>query len=322
MSPPLILGPEDPPVLPSPRPRPLTPSDDNNLTMHPQGESPFFNRLPLEIRLQIYGFLFGDRTLHIELSYDRPKTKGLRHAGWSGEASPDRRVEWRWISCACCDKHDVDGIAHDPSACKVNAKWLLTCRKGYSESIAILYKTNTFNVPFSIYTSPRDHQQRTLGYLEEGSHHVPFLSRGIPSHRFSTITSLEVISWYIDEPPRPSDPLALAAYEMSWRELVLPGLRKLRVAADTKPFPNGMNVSVGVEAAWFGIVDDIVSEKRLDLEFKLPLSWFLGLRRGGIVESWHDSNDYRTWRYWRNVGLDEATDGWDANPGYWVTNLG
>ena len=150
---------------------------------------------------------------------------------------------------------------------------------------------------------------------------MPFLSRAIPSHRFSTITSLEVISWYIDEPPQPSDLLALAAYEMSWREMALPGLRKLKVAADIKPFPDGKNVSVGVEAAWFGIVDEIVSEKRLDLEFRLPLSWFLSLRRGGLVESWHDSKDYRKWKYRRTVWLDETANGLDANLGYWVTTL-
>ncbi|OBT51564.1 hypothetical protein VE04_08388, partial [Pseudogymnoascus sp. 24MN13] len=66
--------------------------------------SPFFQKLPLEIRRTIYLAAFGNRTLHMDLQYRHPHIPGSLHAGLNGEDNPfDVSIpkSWLWWSCVC-----------------------------------------------------------------------------------------------------------------------------------------------------------------------------------------------------------------------------
>lgn len=140
------------PTLPSPRPRPITPTPDNGLIAQPQTQSPFFGRLPLEIRQLIYSHLFGNRVVHVELGYQYPrKPGGLGHAGW-GTMGPGGRIiyckdqsngeRWVWQCSGCCRDPECfwweDGCivgrgtkcSGQVRDCTIYASWLLVCRQG------------------------------------------------------------------------------------------------------------------------------------------------------------------------------------------------
>lgn len=74
----------------------------------------FFTRLPLEIRQHILGKAFGDRTLHIDLTFDHPLTRKSRpkkdhatsprkHCGFETELVRNtyRSKRWQWFGCVC-----------------------------------------------------------------------------------------------------------------------------------------------------------------------------------------------------------------------------
>lgn len=52
--------------------RPLTPSPSSDLphALNPQRHSPFFSRLPPEVRNLVYSYLFGNRRIHIEFAFN------------------------------------------------------------------------------------------------------------------------------------------------------------------------------------------------------------------------------------------------------------
>lgn len=52
--------------------------------------SPFFTKLPLELRRRIYIFAFGGRTVHIDLRFSGPDLVGTRQAGIDADASQER----------------------------------------------------------------------------------------------------------------------------------------------------------------------------------------------------------------------------------------
>lgn len=146
------------PKLPSPRPRPITPTPDNpGLTAQPQTQSRFFSRLPLEMRQLIYSHLFGNRVVHVELGYQYPrKPGGIGHAGWGtpgldgcinyrNDESNGKR--WVWQSSGCCrdpeccwwedgcivgrgTKCSSSGGGGQVRDCTIDASWLLVCRQG------------------------------------------------------------------------------------------------------------------------------------------------------------------------------------------------
>lgn len=143
------------PTLPCPRPRPITPTPENGLVAHPQTQSAFFARLPLEIRQLIYCYMFGNRVVHVQLGYQYPpKPGGAGHAGWAtpprnrtrlqgADYHDDRSNGKRWISrgCACCRNPyrlwwndgcivGRDTECSDVRDCTIDARWLLVCRQG------------------------------------------------------------------------------------------------------------------------------------------------------------------------------------------------
>ena len=95
--------------LPSPRPRPITPSNDS-LPCHPQNQSPFFSLLPPEIRRAILLYAFGNRTVHMDLSFERPMldcpiiepgAATLPHAAFNEKRDASEAQQWRWRSSVC-----------------------------------------------------------------------------------------------------------------------------------------------------------------------------------------------------------------------------
>ncbi|KAL2862703.1 uncharacterized protein BJX67DRAFT_365824 [Aspergillus lucknowensis] len=144
-----------------------------------------FARLPVEIRQQILILAFGNRTLHVDLQYCRPRTA---HRGDSAAAST-----WQWVGCVCHREEQpverlqcCDPCLQDlPSSCKstnlpIGAMgFLLACHMSYQETITTLFTTNTFRF-------------ETL----ELQLHLPRL---IPPDSLSWITSLELI-WDLVKP--------------------------------------------------------------------------------------------------------------------------
>lgn len=151
-------GPIEPPRLPPARLRSLTPTSDNEISAHPQTQSPFFSKLPLEIRLQIYEYTLGNRTVHAQLAYDHPIIKsGYGHAGLGRPPNECTKHDlkqgsrWRWNSCACCRSDDCTfyedrclkgGVVScekgDPLECRIHSAWLLVCRKAYVPRTSVL----------------------------------------------------------------------------------------------------------------------------------------------------------------------------------------
>ncbi|OCL08673.1 hypothetical protein AOQ84DRAFT_292646 [Glonium stellatum] len=153
------------PKLPSSRPRAIT------LSHSAIGQdSPFFTRLPLEMREKVYLNAFGRRSIHIDLCFDHVDFFGPGHANLRTPFFKDASTpkEWRWWSCVChrmqkevnselfvlafwldrCRSGEqtyCQWVFADKSECFVGALgWLLSCHQAYSESISIMYSTNTF----------------------------------------------------------------------------------------------------------------------------------------------------------------------------------
>lgn len=96
-----------PPPLPSPRPRPITPSN-NGLQCHLQTQSPFFTRLPPELRKAILLYAFGNRTIHMQLMLDHPQVDVAEdssshdcHRRLARRRDVSAPKQWLWRSCDC-----------------------------------------------------------------------------------------------------------------------------------------------------------------------------------------------------------------------------
>ena len=97
------------PALPSTRKHLLTPSSSlENLKPLIQPNGPFFERLPAELRLQIYVAAFGDRTIHLDLRQEYHRLieapKAPTHAQVSedgGERNHKIGPRWVWWSSVC-----------------------------------------------------------------------------------------------------------------------------------------------------------------------------------------------------------------------------
>lgn len=158
-------APPPPPPLPSPRPRPITPSD--SLPCLPQHQSPFFSRLPPEIRRVILLYAFGNCTVHMDLALEHPMLERAKLSSSGrvahGELTRQRDIsaprQWLWRSSVChrnppwtppqhlwwrlnWHRPDVDRcmegdgfacrtwLGEWPVKCRVSALgWLLSCRQ-------------------------------------------------------------------------------------------------------------------------------------------------------------------------------------------------
>lgn len=116
---------EGPPFSPAKRRHELTPSPSRRTSVsNCIIEGTFFDRLPAELRNQIYLAAFGDRTLHIELQYsNRLLAPGPRTALDHVNQTPvemNTRPGWHWWSCVC---HRHQRIEHFYDDCRRGAIW-------------------------------------------------------------------------------------------------------------------------------------------------------------------------------------------------------
>jgi 2EXR family len=119
------------PILPAKRQHVLTPSPSHkNLSFYAVAKGAFFQRLPLELRRQIYIAAFGNRTVHMDLRYDYHEPPGPRHARLKGDCmcERDRTVppDWRWWS-SVCHRNPLDDV------------WLDQCRLGENNAMCFLF---------------------------------------------------------------------------------------------------------------------------------------------------------------------------------------
>lgn len=139
------------PILPTPRSRALTlyssphlpnPTETptENLRTASQSSGPFFFRLPLELRILIYGQLFGNRTVHINLEYPHNYTNEPRGKDGKWNLTVSRNVgkpkNWYAWHCVChrnprgSEWLDCCREEKDIKSYKININWLFTCRQG------------------------------------------------------------------------------------------------------------------------------------------------------------------------------------------------
>ncbi|OBS20327.1 hypothetical protein FPOA_06700 [Fusarium poae] len=172
--------------LPNPRPRALTPDDTcSDAPVARFQESCQWFKIPPNIRRDILRLAFGDERLHLQLIH------GYQEDTFAED--PDHpRQGWRWTSSRC-HRLSSDDIAQGHAMtngglpgpwaddCRLKGApigimgWILSCRQNYSETIDILYSTNTL--------------------ILNGQAMMIHLHQLIPSQRLDTVTSLEV-RWY------------------------------------------------------------------------------------------------------------------------------
>jgi hypothetical protein len=89
---------QSPPYLPLRRQRALTPPNSaESRYPNPQIQSSFMN-LPIEVRLLIYEFSFGNRTIHLDFEF--------RHEYWHTKegtlvVNKKSQKRWRWWNYVC-----------------------------------------------------------------------------------------------------------------------------------------------------------------------------------------------------------------------------
>lgn len=114
---------EDPGI---PHGLPILPNSYHNLCFDPLPSlSPFFQKLPSEIRRAIYLAAFGNRTFHMDLQYKHPDVSGPWHARLSGKDDAfDVSIPkaWLWWGSVCHRNLIIpDDLFFDN--CRIGAGW-------------------------------------------------------------------------------------------------------------------------------------------------------------------------------------------------------
>ncbi|KAL6236425.1 hypothetical protein BDW75DRAFT_112447 [Aspergillus navahoensis] len=127
--------------------------------MNPQSTSPFIKKLPLEVRLMIYEYAFGDQVVHLVQVKDKIRHVRCRNTTSSldknRQCCPVTPARWRAndLAAALSVKNASSSMLYPhthpslPSNLSNSSTALLrTCRSIYAESSSILYKNSTFDV--------------------------------------------------------------------------------------------------------------------------------------------------------------------------------
>ncbi|PGH30245.1 hypothetical protein GX50_07003 [[Emmonsia] crescens] len=177
-----------------------SPSTDPYLAVR---RSPFFNKLPPELRHQIYVLAFGNGVIHI----DDGGSTNLRLLAYFCPYAAAQRPPWE----DCCETEYGRALdEHGRDLIGVTG-WLLSCRLAYAETVGVLYSTNSIRI-------------RSFGSL-------PRLPNHLPPGILGCITSLELI-------PRVRLLAIPEEFLCSLPREMLPGLRRLYLLVrDIEPPP-------------------------------------------------------------------------------------
>ncbi|KAK6812389.1 hypothetical protein RU639_011789 [Aspergillus parasiticus] len=266
---------------------------------HPQSQSPFFSRLPPEIRNSIYLFAFGNRRVHLDFDFN------------------PQRDQWTWWHRVC---DDAENCLNKAFQCpeyagaeeamlklasrswvkegfeyKLNAvNWLRSCRRVYQETLPVLYNSTTF-----VFTHGIDQLFR--------------LSRVMPRDHLALITSLsvEIDIYRIMKWPPHIDLRFKSFYEEVFRILLceLKNVKDLRfsIAGLSKHAGNPVQWISHEEWDWIAPWEGLASSRTWKrLEIAVPRAWvpeFEGVvQRNSVVEEQR--------RYRLVVGSDGWPRGW------------
>ncbi|KAJ5608913.1 hypothetical protein N7528_009480 [Penicillium herquei] len=180
-----------------------------------QSQCLLLNRLPAEIRLQIYGYVLGNKTTRIWRSND-----GFQHTSARTEDLLPRLMNIN--GCFMPRWHRWRNS--DPIICATgNLSLLLTCRKIYSEAIDILYSGNTIRLldnNHPAFTLPQSLQQIFLPerFLAIRSLEIPITLTTMQSYLQYHRKDLALASGSWKE-PLPQDTWDIVAMMKGLREL-------------------------------------------------------------------------------------------------------
>ncbi|KAF5549995.1 hypothetical protein FMEXI_4001 [Fusarium mexicanum] len=343
-------GVPEPPTLPTPRPHILTPSPSSETLPQSQQTAPFFQMLPYEIRRQVLIEAFGDRTIHMDLTYNHPPMQGNKrtHAmiqEWRLGLDKSRPKSWYWRGCTCHHKpppwhpaiatESYSARAVDKDRCCIglgqccdmwskNSKdlygcwigamgWLQTCRQAYTEGIDVLYTTNTIHI-----------SSATL---------LVDLTAYILPQRLSSIRALEII-WFVETDvcigknlPRERDLNAI----LRILDRYFPDLKRLNLALKL-----GLSKNVETHVHWlFDTLDSFFIRRVSDcmrepFAVSIPFAVYAELRREIARAQGHEGRTFH-WQIWRFFGGEyvlpqkprvreslDTTPGARCNNGYWI----
>ncbi|KAL3486120.1 hypothetical protein BJX62DRAFT_242276 [Aspergillus germanicus] len=239
--------------------------DAQNSVPDTQAQSPFFAKLPPEIRQLIYRQLFGGRRIHLDLDYI------------------SQQAQWHWwhrvCDCpdTCPDKQFIcpENAAAETMMLRLGPKasvtdraetrvdgieWLRCCKQGYEESLAVLYSTNTF-------------------VLNHGIDQIFRVSRAMPQDHLALLTSLAVeIDLYRISRSFPSMSTELAGYYREFfriLEEMMSGLRSLSISIAGLPrSPALIEWSLDDKSMWIGPWENLARSRRwAKLQIAVPAGW-------------------------------------------------
>ena len=259
-----------------------------------QTESLFLNRLPTEIRLMIYGYVFGDSAVHLVHIENRirhvrceeryPSLQRHRHT-----CCPVTVARWRGVNGRGGRGHR-DHLLYPHTHTQLpenltdsNLSLLRTCRQIYAEAVDIPYSNLVFDV--------------------DDLHTWIYFCRNICPDRLSTIRHLTVQYSIFWDPMTGSEPWSSVyshshndtIWEEFWRLLASPqqlkSLVDLRVVLNYADFPTSTEAMVkklSLDSGWVAPVLKIRSLKFFDLRITSKKDNPISNDAAAVVETLRD----------------------------------
>ncbi|KAL2856176.1 hypothetical protein BJX68DRAFT_253382 [Aspergillus pseudodeflectus] len=218
--------------------------DPQNPVPDTQAQSPFFARLPPEVRQLIYRQLFGGRRIHLDLDYVSQQAQWL----------------W-WLRRLICPENAAAETMMLLWAKVGGIGWLRCCKQAHEESLAVLYSTNTF-------------------VLDHGIDQIFRVSRAIPQDPLAILTSLVVeIDLYRISRSFPSMSTEFAEYYREFffiLEEMMSGLRSLSISIAGLPrSPALIEWSIEDEDMWIGPWESLARSRWWSkLQIRVPAGWY------------------------------------------------
>lgn len=201
------------------------------------------NRLPPEIRLEIYRYVLGDNLLHLVQG-----RKKISHVRCRARSDTDYVRRCRPMAANTADRMLPGSTSNG------NLALTKTCRQVYRETIDLLYATNVFDLD----------DPRTLFYF----------SRSVPHQRLASITKLHVYfrllcqcwDWNKDVYPVQAPPYDENTWKQFWHTIAIqmPRLADLRLCLGVGPGGTPMEVT----HAWIKPLLEIRGLRRFDLDVR------------------------------------------------------